>query len=108
MGWLVTLRCSGLGLVGVVGFSGVAYRGAGAVPQFGLFGAGAQGGGDVGPAGAVLAGVRREFGDHAFGLVDEAGEQGDRGERVAGPPAAAAGELAEAFSTRSQVSLPLC
>ena len=66
-------------------------RGVGAVAEFGLVGAG----GDGVPGGAVLAGVVGELGEHSFGLVDEAGEQGDGGERVAEPFPAPFGELVE-------------
>ena len=91
MVWLVTLR----GLVVVVGPSGVGDRGAGAVAEFGLLGAGAQGGGDVGPGGSVRVGLGGEHGEHAFGLVDEAGDQGDGGDGVAEPSSASFGELVE-------------
>jgi len=82
-------------LIEVIGFPRVANRRSGAVVQFGLLGAGAESGGDIGPAGLSSAGVRGEFGDHASGLVDEAGEHGDSGEGITEPAAAAIGELAE-------------
>ncbi len=43
----------------------------------------------------MVAGFQDVLGDHALGLVDEAGEQGDGGERVVEPSAPAFGELAE-------------
>src|ERR1700745_615421 len=97
MGWLVTLCWFGLAwlLVVVVGPSAVGDGRVGAVPEFGLPGAGAEGGSDVGPGGSVRVGLGGEHGDHAFGLVDEAGEQGDGGDGVAGPSSAAFGELVE-------------
>src|SRR5206468_1412147 len=78
-----------------VGPSAVSDRGVRAVAQFGLFGAGAEGGSDVGPGGPVRVGLGGEHGDHAFGLVDEAGEQGDGGDGVAKPSSAALSELVE-------------
>src|SRR2546421_12944927 len=79
----------------VVGPSAVGDWRVGAVAQFGLVGAGGQCGGDVVPAGSVLAGLGDLLGEHPFGLVDEAGEQGDGGEGVAEPCFAAFGELIE-------------
>jgi hypothetical protein len=67
----------------------------GAVAEFGLLGAGGEGGGDVVPGGAVVAGFEDVLGDHALGLLDEAGEQGDGGEGVAEPCLAAFGEFGE-------------
>src|SRR6266536_241067 len=60
-----------------------------------MFGAGGQGGGDVVPGGAVGAGFEDLLGEHALGLVDEAGDQGDGGDGVAEPFPAAFGELVE-------------
>src|SRR6516225_1091294 len=97
MDWLVTLCWFGVAwlLVVVAGPSAVGDGRVGAVPEFGLLGAGAQGGGDVGPAGSVRVGLGGEHGEHPFGLIDEAGEQGDRGDGVAEPSSAAFGELVE-------------
>jgi hypothetical protein len=51
---------------------------------------------DTGSAGgAVVEGQEGVLGEHSFGLVDEAGDQGDGGERVAEPLVPAFGELAE-------------
>ena len=61
----------------VVGPSAVGDWGVGAVAEFGLFGAGGEGGGDVVPGGAVVAGFEDVLGEHALGLVDEAGQQGE-------------------------------
>src|SRR5205807_9654149 len=86
---------AGLGLVVVVGPSAVGDRGVGAVAQLGLLWAGAEGGGDVGPGCSVGVGLGGKHGEHAFGLVDEAGDQGDGGDRVAEPSLPAFGELVE-------------
>src|SRR5260370_14206676 len=80
---------------GVVWQSAVGDGRVGAVAEFGLFGAGGEGGGDVVPGGAVVAGFEDVLGEHAFGLVGEAGQEGDGGEGVAEPFAAAFGELVE-------------
>ena len=49
----------------------------------------------------LRAGFVDVLGEHALGLVDEAGDQGDGGEGVAEPSAAAFGELVEGVSMRS-------
>src|SRR5712691_7622340 len=79
----------------VVWPSAVGYWGVGAVAEFGLLGAGGEGGGDVVPAVAVIEGDEDVLGEHALGLVDEAGDQRDGGEGVAEPLPAALGELVE-------------
>ena len=45
--------------------SAVGYRGVGAVSEFGLFGAGGEGGGDVVPGGAVVEGFEDVLGEHS-------------------------------------------
>jgi hypothetical protein len=51
--------------------------------------------GDVAPGVPVEAGAGHEFGQEAPGLAGEAGGQGEGGQVVAGPGAAALGELAK-------------
>jgi hypothetical protein len=53
---------------------------------------GAEGVGDLVPGVAVRAGVEHEVGQEAFGLLDQAGDQGHRGEVVAEPDPAVGGE----------------
>src|SRR6266480_274803 len=65
------------------------------VAQLCLVGAGGQGLGDLVPGVAVEPGIGDELGQEAFGLVDEAGDQGDGGQVVAGPGAAALSERGE-------------
>jgi hypothetical protein len=68
----------------------------GAVAEFGLSGAGGQGGGDLVRGSAVVAGFGDELREHALGLAGEAGGEGDGGDCVAGPFPAGFGELANA------------
>jgi hypothetical protein len=72
-----------------------------AVAEFGLVGAGGQGGGDVVPDTAVVAGFGGEQGNHALGLVDEAGQEGDGGDGVAEPGLAASASWWRVSSMRS-------
>jgi hypothetical protein len=46
-----------------------------------------------GPAGMSPAGIVGEFGEHALGLADEAGDHGNGSKRVPEPSADALGEL---------------
>jgi hypothetical protein len=65
------------------------------VAQLCLLGAGGQGAGDLVPGVPVDAGAAGEVGQAAFGLAGEAGREGDGGQVVAGPGAAAPSELGE-------------
>jgi hypothetical protein len=91
----------------VVGPSAVGDWGVGAVAEFGLLGAGGEGGRDVVPGGVVVEGEQDVLGQHPPGLVDEAGDQGDRGEGVAEPFPATLGEPARGVVDEVKVSSPL-
>jgi hypothetical protein len=98
LGFQRLVRVEALGLVAVEGPPVIGDGRVGAVAEFGLFGAGGQGGDDVVPGGAGVEGREGVLGEHALGLVDEAGEHGRK------PSQRELAQLAQATNFKSRAA----